>query len=385
MFLTEKTIDFMRTHRQDFHQNPELGFQEIRTKQKIIKALTEMGIEVSEGIGVTGILSNGSGSGMIGLRADMDALPISETTSLPYASQKDGIMHACGHDGHMAMLLGAARHLASERNFDGTVVFIFQPNEENGLGSQAMLDEGFLSRFPLDEVYALHNLPGAPLGQLSTRVGEICASESLFELKITARGGHSAMPHKGVDAIIVGSELALSLQTIISRKLPPEAGAVLSITEFMTNGQRNILPGSGLLKGDTRAFSKADRKAIELYIRQIASGISQAHDVDIQVTFETEFIETINAPTPTEAACRAASKLGYDLIPDRQPMSFSEDFANFSKLVPGSFLLLGNGTVGAASKPLHSSEYDFNDDALPIGASFWVNLVSDRLPLKDCA
>jgi len=368
--------------RREFHKYPELGFQETRTKARVAAILRDLGLEVHEGVGVVGILRAGSGNRAIGLRADMDALPIRETSSHGYISEHEGVMHACGHDGHMTMLIGAAEALAQDPAFDGTVVFIFQPNEEHGLGAKAMIDEGVLERFPMEEVYAIHNLPGAPLGQVSTRPGLICSSESLFEIHVKGQGGHASMPQVGRDAITIGAEIVQALQTIVSRKLAPGAGAVVSVTEFLTDGQRNVLPGNATLKGDVRARSPEDRTSIETFMRQIASGIAQAHGVNIEVSFNTEFIETINAPEPVAAVDRAARAAGLASIPDRQPMSFSEDFAHFSAAVPGCFLLLGNGEDGANGQPLHSDDYDFNDNLLPIGVSLWNELVKDRLPRK---
>ena len=378
-----KTFDEKLTDlRRSFHRDPEVGFNEVRTKAKVAQQLRALGMEVHEGTGVVGVLRSGGGNRTIGLRADMDALPIRESSSHDYVSQNDGVMHACGHDGHMTMLLGAAELLANVPDFDGQVVFIFQPNEEHGLGARAMIDGGLLEQFPLDEVYAIHNLPGAALGELSTRVGQICASESLFEIEIKGQGGHASMPHVGVDAITVGSEIVQALQTIVSRKLAPSCGAVVSVTEFLTNGQRNVLPGTATLKGDVRTRLPQDRQDVERFMRQIVDGIAAAHGVGATVAFNTEFIETINAPDPTEAAIRAARNAGLDAISDRPPMSFSEDFAHFSAAVPGCFLLLGNGTERPYSRPLHASDYDFNDALLPIGAAFWAQLVRDRLPIR---
>ncbi len=375
-------IDGLTNLRRALHQDPELGFQETRTKAVISDQLRALGLDVYEGVGVVGILSAGSGNRAIGLRADMDALPIHETSSHDYASQTPGVMHACGHDGHMAMLLGAAEQLVIEQGFDGTVVFLFQPNEEHGLGAQAMIDEGVLERFPMEEIYAIHNLPGAPLGQVSTRSGIICSSESLFEITIIGQGGHASMPHVGVDAITVGAEIVGALQTIVARKLAPGAGAVVSVTEFLTDGQRNVLPGRAVLKGDVRARLPQDRVEIEGFMRQITSGIAAAHGVRINMVFNTEFVETINAEEQTEAVYRAAAAAGRQVVRDRPQMSFSEDFAHFAAAVPGCFLLMGNGTDGANGQPLHAADYDFNDALLPIGAEFWVQLVYDRLPKK---
>ena len=375
------TDDFsLSALRRDFHRFPELGFQERRTKAKVAEFLREHGLEVHEGAGVVGILRSGEGNRAIGLRADMDALPIHEASRHEYPSETPGVMHACGHDGHMAMLLGAARTLAGAPGFCGTVVFIFQPNEEHGLGAQAMLKEGILERFPIEEIYAVHNLPGAPVGQMSTRPGLICSSESLFKIMIRGQGGHASMPQAGCDLITVGAELVLALQTIVSRKLSPGTGAVVSVTEFRTDGQRNVLPGTVTLKGEVRARCPEDRNNVEIFMRQIAEGVATAHRVAVNVDFRTEFIETINAEGPTEAVMRAARSAGLDIILDRQPMSFSEDFAHFAAAVPSCFLLLGNGEVGAHGQPLHSNDYDFNDDVLPIGVAFWTELVRDRLP-----
>ena len=366
--------------RQDFHRHPELGFKETRTKAKIAARLRELGLDVYEGAGVVGILKAGTGNRAIGLRADIDALPIHETSTHDYVSETPGVMHACGHDGHTTMLLGAAELLSQSQDFDGTIVFLFQPNEEHGLGALAMLDEGVLERFPIEEVYGIHNLPGAPAGQISTRVGQICASENLFEITINGQGGHASMPHVGVDAITVGAEIVLALQTIIARKMPPSSGAVVSVTEFLTNGQRNVLPGQAILKGDARARQPDDRKALEKFMRQIVDGVAAAHGVSAHVSFVTEFIEAINAEAPTKAVVRASKSLGLDTIDNRPPMSFSEDFAHFSAAVPGCFLLLGNGDSGACGQPLHADDYDFNDAILPIGATFWAALAKDRLP-----
>lgn len=367
--------------RRAFHRDPELGFHEQRTKARVARHLRSLGVEVHEGVGVVGLLKSGTSQRTIGLRADMDALPIHEASQHGYISQNPGVMHACGHDGHMTMLLGAVEKLAGTPDFDGTVVFLFQPNEEHGLGARAMLDEGLLERFAIEEVYAIHNLPGAPLGQVSTRLGQICASESLFEIKIQGQGGHASMPHVGVDAITVGAEMVMALQTIVSRKLSPSTGAVVSVTEFLSDGQRNVLPGTACLKGDVRARQPEDREALERFMRQITAGIAAAHGVRVEMSFNTEFIETLNAPVPTQAVIRAARALQLETLPDCPPMSFSEDFAHFSAAVPGCFLLLGNGEDGPQGQPLHSADYDFNDALLPIGSDFWAELVRDRLPM----
>ncbi len=366
--------------RHDFHMHPELGFQEDRTKARIARHLRELGIETHEGVGVVGVLRSGSGNRAIGLRADFDALPITEQNTFAHASKTEGVMHACGHDGHTTMLLGAAELLAKKPDFDGAVVFLFQPNEEHGLGAQAMIDEGVLRRFPIDEVYGAHNLPGEPLGRVSTRAGLICSSESLFEIDIRGQGGHASMPHVGRETLTPGAELVLALQTLVSRKLPPTAGTVVSVTEFLTDGQRNVLPGHTVLKGDARAASPEDRETIERLMRQIASGVAATHDVEISVAFRTEFVEAINDADAAAALVSAARANGLDTDGARSPMTFSEDFAHFAAEVPGCFFLIGNGTDGANGRPLHSADYDFNDALLPIGANLWAELVRQRLP-----
>ncbi len=373
----------MRALRREFHRYPELGFQEHRTKARIAGHLRQLGIETYEGAGVVGVLKSGNGNRAIGLRADFDALPITEMNEFDYRSENDGVMHACGHDGHTTMLLGAAELLAQSTDFDGTVVFLFQPNEEHGLGAQAMIDEGVLERFPIDEVYGAHNLPGEPVGRVSTRAGVICSSESIFEIEIIGRGGHASMPHVGRETLSIGAELVLALQTIVARKLPPSSGSVVSVTEFITDGQRNVLPGYTLLKGDARASAPEFRDQIEAHMRQISAGMAAAHGVEIAVNFRTEFIETINDADAARNVVQAARSLNLEAIGDRSVMSFSEDFAKFAAQVPGAFLLIGNGTEGSNGRPLHSPDYDFNDALLPIGAEFWAELVRQRLPLKQ--
>lgn len=365
--------------RHDLHKFPELGFSEIITKKKIAKFLNEIGLEVHEGVGIVGVLKVGSSRKTIALRADMDALPITEKSIHNYISKHDGKMHACGHDGHMAMLMGAAKKLSSNQNFDGTVIFIFQPNEEHGLGAKAMIEEGLFENFPISEIYAIHNLPGAPLGQVSTRVGQICSSESLFEIELKGKGGHASMPHIGKDVITIGAELIVSLQTIVSRKLRPGAGAVVSVTEFISDGQRNVLPGNAIIRGDVRTRNPLDRDLINDFIGKICQGIAIGHEIETDYSFTTGFIETINAPKPTQSVIDTANELSLDVIPDREVMSFSEDFAHFSNLVPGCFLLLGNGENLPNNFPLHSAFYDFNDELLPIGISLWEKLVLNCL------
>ena len=379
--MSADDIDLVKLRR-EFHRCPELGLGEERTKARIKDFLQGLGIETHTGAGVVGVLRSGQGNRAIGLRAEMDALSIREQSRHGYPSENPGVMHACGHDGHMTMLLGAGRALAADPGFDGAVVFIFQPDEERGTGAKRMISEGVLERFPIDEVYAIHNLPGEPLGRVSTRPGLICSSESLFVLTLRCQGGHASMPQACGDAVTAGAEIVLALQTIVSRKLAPGSGAVVSVTDFRTDGQRNILPGTAVLKGEVRARGASDRDRIENYLRRITSSIAAAHDVSVSIDFTTEFIETVNAEEPVAAVARAAGRAGLDAVADRMPMSFSEDFAQFAAAVPGCLLLLGNGVEGAHGQPLHASDYDFNDDLLPLGTALWTELVRDRLPVQ---
>ena len=370
--------------RHDFHLHPELGFEEHRTAAKVADLLEEFGIQVHReigGTGVVGILQSGERKRSIGLRADMDALPIEEKGSSVYSSQHAGVMHACGHDGHTSMLLGAAKYLVDSRNFDGRVVFIFQPNEEHGLGAPAMIKDGLFDRFNVDDVYGIHNIPGMPIGSFAMRSGAITASESLFEINIKAQGGHAALPHMGVDAIMVGAEIVQSLQTIVSRKLNPSLNGVVSITEFITDGSRNVLPGSATLRGDARALSQQVNETIEARMRQIVEGVCLAHAVSACVQYETVFPSVINTAAPVRAAQQAASVVvdSAAVDADCDPMLFSEDFAHMTAARPGCFVLMGNGTDDENAQPLHSSDYDFNDEALIVGSSFWVQLVEQQL------
>ncbi|MEO9873693.1 MAG: M20 aminoacylase family protein [Anderseniella sp.] len=381
---TSTLKDLMIGWRHDFHQHPELGFNEHRTAGKIAELLAGFGVEVHAGLGqtgVVGVLQRGNATRSIGLRADMDALPITETGDVSYRSANGGVMHACGHDGHTSMLLGAAKHLAENGNFNGRVVFIFQPNEEYGLGATAMLDDGLFDRFGVDEVHGMHNIPGMATGTFASRANAITASESLFEIDISAHGGHAALPHMGVDAIMVGSEIVGALQTIVSRKLNPSLNGVVSVTEFESDGRRNVLPGNAVLRGDARALSPEVNQATEMHMRRIVDGICAAHGVVATVSYDTIFPATINAASATRAAVHAAQVLvGDDAVDGDCPAKlFSEDFAHLAAARPGCFMLMGNGTQGAHAKALHSSDYDFNDAALVPGSSYWVTLVEQQL------
>jgi hippurate hydrolase len=384
---TQPLHELMTGWRQDFHRHPELGFDEHRTSERVAELLESFGLEVHRGIGgtgVVGVLQRGNGAASIGLRADMDALPIAERNDFQYRSDNDGIMHACGHDGHTTMLLGAAKHLAENGSFNGRAVFIFQPAEEHGKGGPAMINDGLFERFPVDAVYGMHNMPGMDVGTFATRTGAMMASEALFEIEIAARGGHAAMPHHGVDAIVVGAEIVSALQTIVSRKLNPGQNGVVSVTEFITDGQRNVLPGRATLKGDARALNPEVNAEIERKMRQIVAGVCAAHGVTAEVTYETVFEVTMNAAGPTErAALNATALVGADKVDsDCAPVLGSEDFAHMALARPGCFIFAGNGRKGAHGRPLHSANYDFNDDLLTYGSSFWVRLVEQELPVE---
>ena len=377
-------FDEMADWRHDFHRHPELGFAEDRTSARVAELLESFGLEVHKGIGktgVVGVLQRGNGPKSIAFRADMDALPLHETGTAAYRSEHDGVMHACGHDGHTSMLLGAAKYLAETGNFNGRAIFIFQPNEENGYGARAMIEDGLFADFPADAVFAMHNIPGMPAGHFATRSGAMTASEALFEITISARGGHAALPHMGVDAILVGAELVTSLQSIVARKLDPAQHAVVSVTEFITDGKRNVLPGHAVLKGDARALSHETNLAIETHMRQLAKGIAAVHDVQIDVSYDTVFPAIQNDAAAVAMATDAARlSAGENAVNDScAPKLFSEDFAHMTNMVPGCFMLIGNGTDGAHARPLHATDYDFNDEILVPGASYIATLIENTL------
>ena len=370
--------------RHDLHMNPQISFQEEYASNKVANLLKDFGLEVHQGIaktGVVGILKKGNSNKSIGIRADMDALPINEINTFSYKSKIENRMHACGHDGHTTMLLGAAKYLAEQGNFDGTVYFIFQPDEENCLGAKTMIDEGLFTKFSIDEVYGMHNIPGMEVGTFGTRKGSITTSENLFEIKIEGKSGHAALPHMSKDTITIGSQIIVALQTIVSRKLDPVEAAVVSVTEFITDGKKNILPGKGLIKGDARAFSAKTNKMIEGNMRQLVGGICDAYGFSYEVSYETTCPMTFNQPKQADSATKAAiTLLGEEKSNGNiDPRPFSEDFSIMSDAKPGCFVLMGNGTSGSNGRPLHSPDYDFNDKLLVIGSSYWSELVEQQL------
>jgi len=370
--------------RHDFHTCPELNFDLEVTSPKVEKLLNDFGYEVHSGIGKTGmvgILKNGSSKKSIGIRADMDALPVEEVNEFKYKSQHPGKMHACGHDGHTVMALGAAKHLAENPNFDGTVYFIFQPDEEKTQGAQAMIDDGLFTKFNIDEVFAFHNLPGMKTGSFASRAGTITASESLFKIELWGQGGHSALPHMGVDTITVGSQIINSLQSIVSRKLNPAVNGVVSVTGFSADGTENVLPGYALITGDSRSLSPESNKIIESSMKDIVEGIAKAHNIKSSFSYYTRTNMTTNSADQVDAAMAAArTVVGKDMVDGNcEPKLFSEDFSQMTMVKPGCYILIGNGTEGAHGQSLHSSNYDFNDELLVIGSSYWSELVYQRL------
>lgn len=373
----------MTAWRHDLHRHPEFGFEERRTAAFVASKLREFGLDVAEGIGGTGVvgsLTRGSGNRSIALRADMDALRINERGGAGHKSTVPGLMHACGHDGHTSMLLGAARQLAHEGRFDGTVRFVFQPAEEWGQGARAMLDDGLLERFPFEEIYGVHNMPGFAVDEFRTRSGPMMSAEDIFEIILEGVGGHAARPHACKETLVAACTLVVSLQTIVSRRLDPTDTAVVSVTELITDGTRNALPGQARILGDARSFNAHVSLEIEEKMRIIAEGIARAHGVTSTIEYRREFVPLINDDILTREALAAASSIfGQDAtVVANAPITASEDFAQFLEHVPGCFAFIGNGKESA---PLHSPMYDFNDAALPLGAAFFTAVARRRLPL----
>ena len=374
----------MQEWRHDIHRHPELAFEENRTAGIVADLLAEWGIEVHRSIGrtgVVGVLKQGNGSRAIGLRADMDALMIHEQNEFSHRSTHDGRMHACGHDGHTAMLLGAARHLAERGGFDGSVVFIFQPAEEHGDGARAMIADGLFERFPVDDVYAIHNFPSLETGHFAVRAGSIMAAEDNFEITIDGTGCHAAMPHLGRDPIVIGSEIVMAMQSLVSRTLNPMDHAVVSFTEFITDGTVNVVPGRVVLRGDTRSLTPAVQDHIETTMARIVAGVCAAHGVEHRFDYRRNFVPTINSEAEAGIAARAAAAVAGEarVIGDSRPVMTSEDFGYMLRVKPGAYVLLGNGVDGVGGCSLHNPTYDFNDEILTTGADFWVELVQSQL------
>lgn len=363
--------------RRDLHAHPELAFAEHRTAAIVAAALRDAGLEVHEGIGgtgVVGVLRCGIGNGTVGLRADMDALPIVEQGDRPHISRFPGVHHGCGHDGHTAMLLGAARHLARTRRFDGTVNFIFQPAEEGRGGARAMVQDGLFERFPCDAVYALHNWPELPAGTAQTRPGAIMAAADRFDIVVRGRGGHAAQPHRTPDAVLAASELVTQLHTITSRRIPPTENAVLSVTRISGGQSHNVLPSAVELTGTVRSFDAGVQDTIEAAVRQVAQGVAHATGTEIEVEYVRYYPATVNTPGEAALALRAAQSAGLEATIAPAAAFTSEDFAFMLQARPGAYLWLGQGRRRgeAAAPPLHHPSYDFNDEVLPLGVAWFV-------------
>ncbi|ANQ29249.1 M20 aminoacylase family protein [Vibrio natriegens] len=372
--------------RHHLHQHPEIGFEEYQTAEFVTQILSDMGLEVTTGIGGTGLvasISRGTSHKAVAIRADMDALSICEASNeRNYASQHQGKMHACGHDGHMAMVLGAAKLLTDNPDFDGTVRFLFQPAEEHGRGAKAMMADGVFERFPVDAIFGGHNMPGMPLGTIATRSGGIMASEDNFEITIQGSGTHAARPHMGNDPMVIAANIILALQTIVSRNVDPSQPAVVSCTEILTDGLRNAIPGNVVIKGDTRSYSKAIQTQLEERMRCLVKGICEAHNANGTVTYTHEFAPTVNTEEYVSLAVETAVQVvGKNNVEDNiQPMMISEDFGAFLQKIPGNFVFFGNGhQIGQGGTPLHSAHYDFNDELLVTGANYFATVAKNAL------
>jgi hippurate hydrolase len=374
--------------RRDIHAHPELAFKENRTSDLVAAELAAAGVEVHRGLagtGVVGVLKCGSGAGAIGFRADMDALPLEESNDFAHRSVHAGCMHACGHDGHTAMLLGAAAALARTRNFDGTVHFIFQPAEEHEGGGRVMVEQGLFDRFPMQMVFGLHNWPGIAAGSIAIVDGPVMAATDRFEIIIEGRGGHAAMPHQAIDTVVAGSALVQALQPLVSRETDPLEAAVVSVTRFHAGGDAdNILPQRAVLGGTVRSLRPETQQALENGMRRVCDGIAATYGVGVTLNFERGYPATINAAEPSrvcrETARQVTTETGNgEVLTGLKPSMGAEDFAYLSSVVPGCYAWLGNGP-GAGGCMLHSPGYDFNDDVIATGIHYWVRLAERLLP-----
>lgn len=368
--------------RHDFHRHPELGYKETRTSKLVAERLASFGLEVTTGLGITGVVgtlrgAGGEGSMTVGLRADMDALPMTEETGAPHASATPGVFHGCGHDGHTTMLLGAAQALSLKPDFRGTVHFIFQPAEEGLAGAKAMMQDGLFERFPCDEVYGMHNWPQVPLGQVAVRAGPVMAASDLIEIEIEGKGAHAAMPHCGIDPVYVASQIISGLQSLVSRTVDPQDAAVVSITTVEAGSATNVIPQQAKLAGTCRTFRPETRDAMEAGIERIATHTAAAHGATAKVKYTRGYPPTVNHATQVEFAREAAAAVvGRDqLIDDAAPSMGGEDFAFMLDDVPGCYIWLGAG----GEFDVHHPRYDFNDKAIPLGVQYWTEIVRLRL------
>jgi amidohydrolase len=387
MPIINRIADFapdMAAWRHDLHAHPETAFEEHRTADAVARLLQSFGIAVARGLARTGVIGTLQGARpegpAIALRADMDALPILEKNGFAHASTHPGRMHACGHDGHTAMLLGAARYLAETRNFAGTVHFVFQPAEENEGGARLMVEEGVLERYPVAAIYGMHNWPGLPAGQFAIRPGPMMAAFDIFELAVRGRGAHAAMPHLGIDPVVAAAQIVGGLQTIASRGVNPLEGAVVSVTQIHGGDTWNVIPDEVVLRGTTRSFDPAVRDLLEPAIRRIAEGVCAALGASVEMRYERRYPPTVNSAAETEiAATTAASLVGADNVRrDLLPSMGAEDFAWFLEQKPGAYIWIGNDAA-AGQAMLHNPHYDFNDEILALGASYWARLVETVL------
>ncbi len=373
----------MMAWRHQLHEHPETAFEEVKTADFVANKLSEFGIEVNRGLaktGVVGTLKNGDG-GALGLRADMDALDIEEQTDLPFKSKIKGKMHACGHDGHTTMLLGAAKYLAQTKRFKGTIQFIFQPAEEMAGGGGVMVDEGLFEKFPVDSIYGMHNWPNMDAGKISIRPRQGMASAAQFEIIVTGVGCHAASPHQGIDPIVAGAAIVEALQTISSRTTNPTEGIVVSVTQFHAGDADNVIPDQAILRGTARSFAVNSEKILEPLIRRVAEGVASAHGATIELTYDHRYPVLVNEEASSDVALKVATEVvGQDAIDVAYPPTMaSEDFAFMLNKVPGCFVRLGAKLSDETSHPLHSAHYKFNDDVLPIGATFWATLAETVL------
>ena len=377
-------LEEMTAWRRDIHAHPELGFEEHRTSAIVAEKLREWGLEVTTGVGKTGVVGTlrvGNATRAIGLRADMDALPIPEANGFDHRSTSPGVMHACGHDGHTTMLLGAARHLARTRDFEGCVHFIFQPAEEGIGGAKAMLADGLFEKFPCESVFGMHNRPGLAVGRFVSRPGAMMAGGALFDITVHGKGSHGGRPHSGIDPVVVAAHIATAAQTIVSRNADPREVAVLSITAITSAESYNVIPQTAFMKGTARTFSNATMELIRTNLTRVATGVAQAMGAEAEVDFRIVFAPLVNAEDEFGAACgTAASLVGDDRVNrSGELISASEDFSFMMNEVPGAFINIGQGDHDRWTCEVHNPNYDFNDDILPLGASYWVKLAESRL------
>ena len=369
--------------RRDLHAHPELAFEERRTSDLVAERLAAWGYQVHRGLGGTGVvgtLRKGGGSRSLGIRADMDALPIQEKTGLDYASRHVGKMHACGHDGHTAILLCAARYLAESADFSGTLHLIFQPAEENEGGALRMVDEGLFTLFPCDEVYALHNSPGLPVGQMAISPGPLMASFDRATVTLRGRGAHGAMPHHGIDPMQCAASITLGLQSIVSREIDALKSAVITVGSIQAGEAYNVVPESAQLKIGVRTLDPRVRTLVEQRIREFIAAQAQSYQLQAEVVYERKYPVLVNHAVQTEVLHQAAMRLvGADSVVERPPVMGSEDFAYMLEHRPGAYIRLGNGTGEDGGCNVHNPLYDFNDNALPIGAALWVHLAQSSL------